>query len=167
MVQEVPDLRDTFRDAVSSTWVVTSAADEVPAGFTAISVVSVSVAPPLVSFNLSKASSSRPIVERAGRVALHLLGEEQEHLARRFAGDRAQRFAPDREWHWHADGLPALSASVCRLGARVVSLVDAGDSLVVLAEVESQVASGGRPLLHHRGAYHFVPTALPAEEASR
>ncbi|WP_265444556.1 flavin reductase family protein [Flexivirga meconopsidis] len=167
VVQHTPDLRGTFRHAVSSAWVVTSAYDEVPVGFTAISVVSVSVSPPLVSFNLSKTSSSRTTIERSGRVALHLLADHQEHLAHRFAGDRNRRFEPDGEWHWHPDGLPALRDAVCRLDSRVVALTDAGDSFVVIAQVEAQETSGGRPLMHHHGSYHASPTDRLAEEAYR
>jgi flavin reductase (DIM6/NTAB) family NADH-FMN oxidoreductase RutF len=148
------DLRVTFREAVSSTWVICAADGGRPVGFTAISVVSVSVAPPLVSFNLSKTSSSRATIERTGRVSLHLLAAHQSHIARRFASDRCSRFVSD--WHWHDDGLPALADFTARLTADVTATLDAGDSVLVTARVTDQQQGQGDPLVHHQGDYRSL-----------
>lgn len=161
------DLRVAFREAVSSTWVICAADGDRPVGFTAISVVSVSVTPPLVSFNLSRTSSSRATIERTGRVALHLLAAHQSHLARRFAGDRRSRFVSD--WHWHDDGLPALNDFSTRLSADVAATFDAGDSLLVTAQVTNHQQGHGDPLVHHRGAYHTLdrtPSLVLQEESA-
>lgn len=150
-------LRDVFRQAASSTWLITTRNDFAPVGFTAISVVSVSVEPELVAFNLSKTSSSREAVAQTGRVALHLLAEDQEYLARRFAGPREERFAEGTDWAWHHDRLPAVDGVVARLDCDVVDLVDAGDSFVVIARVRStEVDADARPLVHHRAGYHSL-----------
>lgn len=161
------DLRVAFREAVSSTWVICAADGDRPVGFTAISVVSVSVSPPLVSFNLSKASSSRSTIEATGRVSLHLLASHQSHIARRFAGDRGSRFVGD--WHWHDDGLPALTEFSARLSADITGTVDAGDSLLVTARVTNQQQGQGDPLVHHQGAYRTLdhtPSLVLQEESA-
>ncbi|WP_392424056.1 flavin reductase family protein [Barrientosiimonas humi] len=151
------DLRPAFRQAASSAWVITSSYAGQPVGFTAISVVSVSVDPPLVSFNLNLTSSSRSTIEQSGRVALHLLADGQADLARRFSADRSQRFAYDGAWRWHADELPALTDPVLRLSADVVGVLEAGDSLVVTAEVtDIERAEGVRPLVHHDADYRAL-----------
>jgi flavin reductase (DIM6/NTAB) family NADH-FMN oxidoreductase RutF len=59
------DLRSAFAPVASSVRVVTSALDHEPVGFTAVSVVSVSLDPPLLSFNIGRASSSLPVLARA------------------------------------------------------------------------------------------------------
>lgn len=147
------DLRAAFGRAASSAWVVTGSGERGPVGFTAISVVSVSLAPPLVSFNISKSSSSLVTIAHSGRAALHLLGEDQLPLAERFARDRAKRFVDDDVWHFDDHGLPAIRGVASRVVTRIHDLVDAGDSLVAIARVEHATTSTRRPLLHHAGSY--------------
>ena len=154
------DIRGAVRAAASSTWVVTtSAPDGAPVGFTAISVVSVSMQPPMISFNVSRTSSSLPALTGSRRFAVHLLAHDQEALARRFAGPAAARFPVDGTWAWGADGVPELDDVVARLSGTVTSFVEAGDSLLVLALVESSQDSGREPLVHHGRAYHRLPGA--------
>lgn len=151
-----PDLRSLFRRATASAWVVTSAIDDEvgPVGFTAISIVSVSLDPPLVSFNISKSSSSLVTLGRSRRAALHLLGEEQDHLASRFASDRTRRFVQDGRWRWE-DGLPSLRDVTVRLVTTLTDLVDAGDSYVAIARVERTAAAhpSQHTLVHHAGRF--------------
>jgi len=159
------DLASAFRSAASSVWVVTTTAagaapalDARPVGFTAISLVSVSLAPALVSFNVSRSSSSLPALVASGRFAAHLLAEDQEPLARRYAASAAGRFPDDGSWEWGPEGLPALLGPVARLTGSVRELVDAGDSRLVLAEVTAAVVAPDRaPLVHHGRDYHRLP----------
>lgn len=151
-----PDLRSLFRRATASAWVVTSAGEDRlgPVGFTAISVVSVSLDPPLVSFNIGKSSSSLVTLGRRRKAALHLLGDGQPDLASRFAGDRTLRFVDDGRWGWE-DGLPALHGVTARLVTTITDLVDAGDSYVAIARVERTAAAhpAQHTLLHHAGRF--------------
>ena len=151
------DIRSAFARDAASVWVVTCADGDLPSGFTAISVRSVSVEPPIISFNLGKTTSSRAVIERTGRAAVHLLTAEQEHVARTFAGARDERFR-GRHWRWHEDGLPEVADTVLRLSGDVVSLTDAGDSLVVLLRVNGIDHGTGEPLLHYDRAYRPVTT---------
>lgn len=154
-IPEAPtvDLRRAFGRAASSTWVVTGSGERGPVGFTAISIVSVSVAPPLVSFNISKSSSSLVTIAQSGRAALHLLAEDQEGLAHRFARDRTRRFVDDGLWAYDDHGLPTIHGVASRLVTRVHDLVNAGDSFLAVVRVEHAVTSERRPLLHHSGGY--------------
>ncbi len=151
--ESAADLRAAFGRAASSTWVVTASGERGPVGFTAISVVSVSLAPPLASFNIAKRSSSLATITRTGRAALHLLADDQSHLAQRFAEDRTKRFVDDGAWAYDEEGLPAVHNVASRLLTRVQDLVDSGDSFVVIARVDQAVTSTRRPLLHHAGRY--------------
>lgn len=168
------DLRRAFRLDASSVWVVTSAFAGSPVGFTAVSVASVSVAPPLLSFNISRTSSSLDSLVGSGRWAVHLLAADQEDVARRFAADASRRFADPTTWTWDADGLPRLHGVVTRVSGEVLRLVDAGDSLVVLGEVHGVhdaadlARLGGTdgpdpaagPLVHHDRTYTRAATTL-------
>jgi flavin reductase (DIM6/NTAB) family NADH-FMN oxidoreductase RutF len=156
--QDVPaDIRSAFARDAASVWVVTCANGDLPSGFTAISVRSVSVEPPIISFNLGKTTSSRAVIESSGRAAAHLLAAEQEDVARTFAGDRDERFR-GRHWRWHEDGLPEVADTVLRLSGEVVSFTDAGDSLVVLLKVNAIDHGAGEPLLHYDRTYRPVTT---------
>jgi flavin reductase (DIM6/NTAB) family NADH-FMN oxidoreductase RutF len=142
------DLRRAFGRAAASTWVVTGSGRPGPVGFTAISVVSVSLEPALVSFNISLVT-----IAQTQRAALHLLADDQEHLAHRFARDRDRRFADDGAWSYDDHGLPAVLDVAARLVTRIHDLVDAGDSFLALARVEHAVTTSRTPLLHHAGGY--------------
>lgn len=157
------DLRTAFRPAAASTWVITGHGPRGPVGFTAISVVSVSLHPALLSFNISKNSSSLVTLAHTTRAALHLLAADQQHLADRFARDRTQRFVDDGAWSYDDHGLPEVHAVVARATTRLIDLVDAGDSFVALARVEHlTTATDRRPLLHHAGAYHPLTALIGA-----
>lgn len=147
------DLRGAFRPAAASAWVVTATGPAGPVGFTAISVVSVSLEPPLVSFNVSRRSSSLSTIAGTRRVAIHLLARHQRPLATRFAGDRTRRFVDDGTWRTDADGLPELCDVTARVVATVTQLHDAGDSLLALAQVEHTLTRPYDPLVHHRGSF--------------
>lgn len=149
----VVDLPGAFRTVASSAWVVTTRSPERPVGFTAISVASVSVAPPLLSFNVSRTSSSLEALLQEGRAAVHLLSDSQEHLARRFAAPADGRFPDDGSWEWDETGLPLLHGAVARLAGPFHAVVDAGDSVLLLVRPEVTDVAGGTPLVHHARAY--------------
>jgi flavin reductase (DIM6/NTAB) family NADH-FMN oxidoreductase RutF len=141
-------LRRTLRRLASGVTVITVPG---PAGFTATSFTSVSVAPPLVSFYVSATASSTPAVRRAEHFAAHVLTGAQAELAERFARSGIDRFA-DTRWETDALGVPLLHGVDAWLIARTVEIRPVGDHLLVVGEV---VRGGGpadsAPLLHHAG----------------
>lgn len=148
--------RQAFRDHAARVVVVTAAAEPDPVGFTATSLTSVSLDPPMVSFALARSASAWPGVSAASRVAVHLLGHGQDALARRFATSGIDRFA-DVPWHPGEAGEPLLDGCAAYLCCDVVTHIPAGDHAVVLAEVtDGCVADVGAPLLYHAGSYASV-----------
>lgn len=159
LLPDVPavDLRHAFARSAASTWVITGSGERGPVGFTTISVVSVSLAPPLLSFNITKDSSSLVTIAHSGRAALHLLAEDQEPLARLFARDCSKRFVEDGAWTYDDHGLPSVRGVATRLVTRIHDLVDAGDSFVVIARVEHATTTDRWPLVHQSGASAPTP----------
>ena len=102
--------RSVLRHQATSVVVVTAAAYP-PVGFTATSFTSVSLQPPLVSFCVDLSSSSWPTVQRATYVGVHLLGEGQEELARRFATSGVDRFAEPTVWRSGPYGVPLIDGA--------------------------------------------------------
>lgn len=158
---------DVFRSLLrrqASTVTVVTAPGLPPAGFTATSFTSVSLRPPIVSVCLSRDASSWPTVARAEHLAVHLLAEGQQHLARTFATSGIDRFAHPTAWRPGPHDVPVLDGTLAWLLCRVIDRVVAGDHAVVLAEpVLARHGGDGAPLLYHEGRYACVaPIAAPA-----
>jgi len=142
---------------------VITAGQDAPVGFCATSLTSVSLDPPLVSFTVGLAASARSTVERARHVAVHLLAEDQEELARRFARSGAARFGPATSWHRGALGLPVLDDVLAWLAVSLVRVIPAGDHALVIGSVVGAgtgraARRAGRPLVHHDGVFGgFAP----------
>ncbi|MFE0465218.1 flavin reductase family protein [Kitasatospora sp. NPDC058965] len=154
-----PELfRQAFRRHPAGVVVITVDAGRGPAGFTATSLTSLSLDPPLVSFGIATGSSSWPHLRDAGTAVVNFLGDDQEPLARRFATSGIDRFAEPTRWHRLSGGEPALDGTAGRLTVRIEQLVTAGDHRLVLARVEQAwLPPAGRPLLYHDGRYHPAP----------
>jgi flavin reductase (DIM6/NTAB) family NADH-FMN oxidoreductase RutF len=144
--------RALLRRQAASVAVIT-AAGQPPVGFTATSFTSVSLRPPLVSFCLARSSSSWSTVEDAEHVAVHLLGEDQQDVARTFATSGIDRFATHSGWEYGPYGVPLLHEPVAWLLCRVTQRVLAGDHVIVLAEPLTGSHGEGAPLLYHMGRY--------------
>jgi flavin reductase (DIM6/NTAB) family NADH-FMN oxidoreductase RutF len=154
-----PELfRALLRRQAASVVVVTAAASP-PVGFTATSFTSVSARPPLVSFNLDRASSSWPAVSAAGHVGVNILSQGQENVARRFATSGIDRFGDGLSWRAGPHGVPLLTDSLAWLVCQVVDRVHAGDHAIVLAEpvLGEHLDEPHSPLLYHMGRYLTAP----------
>jgi flavin reductase (DIM6/NTAB) family NADH-FMN oxidoreductase RutF len=125
-----------------------------PAGFTATSLVSVSVEPPLLSFNVSRGASCWPTIEAAGYVGVHLLAEGQHELAATFSRSGADRFGPETAWRRGLFGVPIIEGAVGWMVCRVQARIMAGDHAVVIGEVvRAHYVDELGPLVYHRGRF--------------
>ena len=157
---------DLFRQLLrrhAAAVVVITAPGRPPAGFTATSFTSVSLDPPLVSFCLAHTASAWPAISAAGTVAVHVLTQEQEHVARTFATRGIDRFAVHGAWRPGPGGVPLLDGVLARIVCRVVRRVEAGDHSIVLAAPEAgshHEDLSAAPLVYHDGHYaHLRPAA--------
>ncbi len=151
------ELRRMFRRHAAAAAVITATHRGSPVGLLATSLASVSAEPPLVSFNVSRASSSWPALAVAEHVGIHVLDGEQEDLAVRFARKGADRFSAPTSWHRGAHDVPLLDGVAAWAVAGVEHRFDAGDHVIVVARL---LHAGAReeagPLLHHDGAWAHV-----------
>ncbi|MFD6876220.1 MULTISPECIES: flavin reductase family protein [unclassified Streptomyces] len=156
-----PDrFKQIFRAYPGGVVVVTADSGAGPVGFTATSLASVSLTPPLVSFGIANGSSSWPHLERAATVVVNFLGSGQQDLAGRFATSGIDRFAAPTRWHRLPQGEPVLDGVTGWLRLAVEQLVPAGDAHIVVGRaVEAWQREEGRPLLFHDGAYASLSAA--------
>lgn len=158
MTLRAEDYRAAFRRHPAGVVIITMTSDGGPVGFTATSFTSLSLAPPLVCFNITHTSSSITALRNAQSVAVHLLGEDQLGLARRFSKSAEHRFADSSLWTKLETGEPLLLGTHTWLRAELDQFITAGDSTVVIARVthihRDDADSAPAPLLYHDGGYH-------------
>ncbi|AWK70775.1 MULTISPECIES: flavin reductase family protein [Rhodococcus] len=158
------DYRAALRRHPAGVTIVTLDSEAGPVGFTATSFASVSLNPPLVSFNIAHSSSSIGALHSADSLVIHLLGEHQQHLAQRFARSADQRFADRSLWARLDTGEPVLHGTPSWLRVTVDQLIPVGDHTLVIGLVtrvhaEDDDESAAAPLLYHEGRY-YRPTPL-------
>ncbi|MEU0507589.1 flavin reductase family protein [Nocardia sp. NPDC005998] len=156
--------RASMRHYPAGVTVVTLGSKNGPVGFTATSFASLSLEPPLVSFNIAHTSSSLTALRAAESVVIHFLGEHQHDLAQRFARTADQRFTDRSLWTTLDSGEPVLHGTPIWIRATIKQLIPIGDHTFVVGLVtrvrdstEEQPAAA--PLLYYRGRY-YRPTSL-------
>ncbi|MFG3342295.1 flavin reductase family protein [Glycomyces sp. NPDC048151] len=150
-----PDaFRSLFRAHPAGVTVVCADAGSGPAGFTATSLTSVSIDPPLVSFAIATGSSAWPAVRDASSLTVNFLSSGQHEIATRFATSGIDRFGRPTLWSRLETGEPVLDDAPSFLRAVVTDRIEAGDHHVVLAlVVDAETGGDHDPLVYHAGGY--------------
>ncbi len=153
-----------FREALghyaSGITVITSHVEGEPIGFTCQSFHSVSMDPPLVSFNVMTRSTSYPKIRQAGRFVVNILSDEQVALSRQFAQSGTDKWR-DVQWQASPLGSPILAGSLHWLECEIYAEYAAGDHLIVIGHVKSlKLHEDARlqPLLYFKGQYRNIAT---------
>ncbi|MCD7053846.1 flavin reductase family protein [Rhodococcus sp. BH2-1] len=139
--------------------IVTLDSENGPVGFTATSFASLSMNPPLISFNIALNSSSINALHAADSVVVHLLGEHQQHLSQRFSRSADQRFSDESLWSRLETGEPVLHGTPIWMRTTIHQLIPAGDHTLVIGLItrlhnENDAEASAAPLLYHEGRYH-------------
>jgi flavin reductase (DIM6/NTAB) family NADH-FMN oxidoreductase RutF len=148
----------TTRDAHRQVW-----------GFTASSVCSVSLEPPLVLFCLEQSADCYPAFLESKSFAINFLSAEQSALSALFAmkGSAKYRETPFVEG---AFDLPLLPGALVHLECSVFARYPGGDHIIFVGQVEGgvQAAAEGtpQPLLYYARSYGTF-ARLPEPKAAR
>jgi flavin reductase (DIM6/NTAB) family NADH-FMN oxidoreductase RutF len=130
------------------------------AGMTATAFLSVSLDPPLVLVSLRTGSRMDEVLEREPLWAVSVLGENQRHIAGRFAmrGRISDRllFAETGHHRGAVSGAPVIDDALAVVECRTVRRVPAGDHTLVIGAVLTADTPNlaPRPLVHFKGRYH-------------
>ena len=153
-------LRAVMRRVASPVTVVTAAANGEARGATIGSFTSVSLDPPLVSFNVQKESSFYATLSEAEAFAIHLLTDAQAELAHHFALPDLTSEAQFRDVpHVQIEPgqPPILRDSFGILYCQRYAVHEAGDHALFIGRVERVVeAEGTGPLLYYARSYRGV-----------
>jgi flavin reductase (DIM6/NTAB) family NADH-FMN oxidoreductase RutF len=132
--------------------------DGQPAGMTANSFASVSLAPPLISLNIDHAADMHGVLRHATQFAINILNSGQEALSRRFAGNTSGRF-DGIGYRIEDRGFVLLDGALATLTCESYSSFEAGDHTIHVGRVVGGSVATGRPLLYYRGGY--ITAGLP------
>ena len=124
------------------------------AGLTVASLVSLSLAPPLVGVAIRRDAALHELVRESEEFAISLLAAGQEALAQHFA----RGVPPIALWEGvavrDAEGPPQLEGAVGWLRCRVAQEHETGDHTFFVGSVESaEPGPGARPLVFHLQGY--------------
>ncbi|WP_131744693.1 flavin reductase family protein [Frankia sp. Cppng1_Ct_nod] len=149
--------RQVFRRHAAGVTVVTLDGPSGPIGFTATSVASLSLDPPLISLSVASSSSSWPALLVADTVVVHLLCDGQDDTARRFASKGIDRFAPPTRWTRLPTGEPLLAETAAWVRARLEHRIATGDHRLLVARVlQAYSGDDAAPLIYHDGRYGTI-----------
>jgi flavin reductase len=142
------ELRDLMRGFPAGVAVLTVDADGERLGLTVGSLVSLSLAPPLVGVALNRHAAMHELLRGAGRFAFSLLGGDQTAVAQHFA----RGVPPIAMWHgvsWHAGatGAPLLGGALGWIECTLAAEHETGDHTLFVGEVVSVERGAAGPAL--------------------
>lgn len=143
--------------------VVTADDAKGPLGVTVNSFASVSLNPRLIVWSIDERAERREAFAAAERFAVHVLGQDAEATAKRFArGD--WRLAADEFMRDDAGGPPRLTGLLggvlARFDCTAHRRLPMGDHLMIVGRVEAFEAQDGAALTFHHGRFgHSGETA--------
>jgi flavin reductase (DIM6/NTAB) family NADH-FMN oxidoreductase RutF len=122
-------------------------------------VTQCSIDPPNFLVCIAKVNHTFLVAERSEAMGLHLLGDDQEELARIFGeetGDLVDKFA-QCDWRLGPTGAPLLVESAVSMEGHILSRFSVGDHEAYLVCVERGVSGNHDGLLTYRDAPNFRP----------
>jgi flavin reductase (DIM6/NTAB) family NADH-FMN oxidoreductase RutF len=126
--------------------------DGEPVGMAMSSFATVSLAPPLVSVCVDRASTTWPRLAALPRLGLSVLGAGHEDACRSLARKTGDRFA-GVSWHEAEGGAILLDGSALWIEAAIHRQLNAGDHWIVLLEALRLVPHPETaPLIFHQSA---------------
>lgn len=145
--------RELFRRWPEGVSVVAAESGGRLAGLTVSSLVSVSLAPPLVAISLGRSATIFEVLDEAGEWGVSILAGDQGHLAQHFA----RGVPPLVQW----EGIPVceddhrlIDGAVGWIVAATVDRLAAGDHVIFLGSVRSVEPGPGRgALVYHDRRY--------------
>ena len=145
--------RRIFGRFATGVTVVTTRRGEQLHGMTANAVTSLSLDPPLVLVAVDRRAAMHPALHKGQCFALNILGEEHEHLSRRFAMSGPKDLS-DLNLTTSVTGAPILADAIGWVDCRITQVLPGGDHDIFVGEIlAGEHTEQGRPLLYFAGRY--------------
>ncbi|GCB52269.1 flavin reductase family protein [Streptomyces sp. NL15-2K] len=156
--------RDGLSSMVTSVCVVTTEVDGIRYGFTANTVTSVSMDPPLISVCLADTADVHPAFSQAESVAVNVLAADQRPVANAFGAGATSgpgRFAA-APFGLGKLGQPLLDGATVSFEGAVHQRLTAGDHTIILIEVAGVVVGEREPLTYQGRRFHTLNPVEPS-----
>lgn len=157
------DFRSLMRHVPSPVMILTYESQEGPRGVTIGSFASVSLEPPLVSFNLMKDGSSADDIQQVSCFAIHILRNDQSKVSEHFA----QPDLPSRTqfenviYEYSKENVPIIEDCLAVMVCSLYDIISAGDHSLILGKVNrAKIINPAKPLLYFQRSYHEVGDLL-------
>ena len=145
--------RRIFGRFATGVTVVTTVRDGRPYGMTANAVTSLSLDPPLVLVAVDRRAGMHAALREGQCFALSILGDDHEHLSRRFATSGPKEFG-DLAVTTAVTGAPILADAIGWVDCRITEVLPGGDHDIFVGEIlAGDHQEQGRPLLYFAGKY--------------
>ena len=150
-----------MRRLAAGVFVITTAEQDVPHGFVATAVSSISVEPePSLLVCVNRSSSTHDVIQRTGIFCANLLSSHDVELARRFSSpqDRAKRFE-GCEWVPLVTGAPALPSALASFDCKISDIIAVHSHSIFIGTVTDMRLWSNEiePLLYFDGRYEILP----------
>ena len=164
MTVDPKGFRDVMSHFASGVTVVTTLCEGVPHGLTVSAFSSVSLSPPRVLICLGNDTDSKPLIDRSGSFAVHILGRDHVELGPRFA-----KLIPGvddpfvgMQYRSEVTGSPILAECIAWLDCRVESAVAIGDHTIYIGDVRAagRTEEDGEPVLYFRRAWRVLAPSV-------
>ncbi|GAB4166918.1 MAG: flavin reductase family protein [Rickettsiaceae bacterium] len=151
---------DDFKKAVgkfpTGVCVISTAFNDQLWGFTANTFVSVSLAPPLVSFCLDKNSGSFDAFTNAPNFSVSILASDQAPISQYFARRILNKFKKIN-YRLGETGVPFVLGAVSFLECKKFKEIECGDHYIFVGEVlKIQIDEAKSPLLYFAKSYREI-----------
>lgn len=147
-------LRGAFARFPSGVAALTATVDGEQIGMVASSFsVGASFDPPMVMFAVKKSSNTWPILRRARRIGVSILGDAHDRICRQLASRSGDRFAGIDLRHGESGAILIVDAALW-MECEIVSETPAGDHAIVVLEVKGvHFESHIEPLIFHGSTF--------------
>ncbi|HJD61154.1 MAG TPA: flavin reductase family protein [Rickettsia endosymbiont of Columbicola hoogstraali] len=147
-----------FKDAMScfpaGVTIITTNLNNKFFGFTATSITSVSLKPPLVLFCLNKNSFSIKGFENSSKFAISILADNQVDILEHFAKSHTDKFTAISYELGPATSCPLINGAICHIECLKHATYGGGDHVIFIGKViNTAIKNDSKPLIYHHKSY--------------
>ena len=150
--EELLELRATFGKFVTGVTIITYSDGNEINGITVNSFCSLSLSPPLVSWNISQNTNSEKFFKNDSYCVVNILNSAQEKLANKFAISGDNKFN-NVEYSLNNKNVPIISNCLAYIHCKIYNIIPCGDHLIIIGEVKKHHYNQKKPLIFSSGKY--------------
>ncbi len=156
---DADSLKAALRTLGGGVSVITAGEGDARTGATVTSATALSVDPPRILVALNRSSSTWPVVQRFGHLAVNIIGPNHQFIANQFAGVGGLK-GVDRyrgaEWTRLASGAPILEDAVAAIDCTIEEAIERHSHVIIIGKVEAIRIGSGHSLVYQNGRYHSL-----------